>query len=248
MRRLKNAVKRLGKRFVDWAVTTKRFPLLQRVIGKTIRYGIRRKRGVIVYYKDAERSKVFDLIIQIKRETNMLLTDNEAYQIFMGVKRTQKVPGDTAEVGAYRGGSGKLICEAKGSRALHMFDTFEGIPKVDEIDAHLFRAGDFAASVEEVRAYLAGNKDVYIYKGFFPATAGPVEDKRFSFVHLDVDTYESTRDCLHFFYPRLNPGGVIISHDYTGVRGVKKAFDEFYQDKPEPIIELSGSQCLVVKM
>jgi predicted O-methyltransferase YrrM len=222
--------------------------MLQRVIGKAIRYGIRRKRGVIVYYKDAERSKVFDLITQIKRETNMLLTDNEAYQIFMGVTRTQKVPGDVAEVGAYRGGSGKLICEAKGDRAFHMFDTFEGIPRVDEIDAHLFRAGDFAASVEEVSAYLSRYKDVHIYKGFFPATAGPVEDKTFSFVHLDVDTYESTRDCLHFFYPRLNPGGVIISHDYTGVRGVKKAFDEFFDARPEPIIELSGSQCLVVKM
>ena len=29
--------------------------------------------------------------------------------------------------------------------------------------------------------------------------------------------------------------------------GVKIAFDKFFQDKTEPIIELSGSQCLIVK-
>lgn len=45
----------------------------------------------------------------------------------------------------------------------------------------------------------------------------------------------------------MTKGGVIISHDYPSAAGVKKAFDEFFKDKPEPIIQISGSQCLVVK-
>jgi len=45
----------------------------------------------------------------------------------------------------------------------------------------------------------------------------------------------------------MNKGGVIISHDYFGSPVVKKAFDDFFKDKPEPIIEMSGTQCLIVK-
>ena len=32
------------------------------------------------------------------------------------------------------------------------------------------------------------------------------------------------------------------------VKEYRQAFDEFFKDKPEAIIELSGSQCLVVKV
>jgi hypothetical protein len=28
----------------------------------------------------------------------------------------------------------------------------------------------------------------------------------------------------------------------------KEAFDEYFKDKPEPIIEMSGTQCLIVKL
>ncbi|MFH1326435.1 MAG: hypothetical protein ABIH48_03120 [Candidatus Falkowbacteria bacterium] len=46
-------------------------------------------------------------------------------------------------------------------------------------------------------------------------------------------------------------GGVIISHDYSrpATKGVKKAFDEFFKDKSEIIIEpFISSQCLIVKV
>ena len=69
----------------------------------------------------------------------------------------------------------------------------------------------------------------------------------FSFVHMDVDLYESTKSCLDFFYPRMSRGGVIISHDYLGSIGVKTAFDEYFKDKPEPVLEVTDSQCLIVK-
>jgi len=191
---------------------------------------------------------VLDLIRQIKRETRMILDDNEAYQISMAVKRTEKVHGDLAEVGVFMGGSAKLIRESDGVRPLHLFDTFEGIPSVEQIDQPAFYQGQFAASIQEVKNYLKEYKNIYFYKGIFPATAKPVENKRFSFVHLDVDTYESTLACLQFFYPRMNQGGVLLSHDYINHQGVKKAFDEFFEEKQEPIIEMSGTQCLIVKL
>ena len=92
---------------------------------------------------------------------------------------------------------------------------------------------------------------MFIYKGWFPATAGPVEDRRFSLVHLDVDLYQSTLDALDFFYGRLVRGAVLISHDYNSIScpGVSKAFKEFLADKDEAPIEMGGtSQCIFVKL
>lgn len=212
-------------------------------------------RSILNHYhfhiKKTERSDAIYTIYKIKGETEMLLNTDEAYQLFMVVERTKKTKGDIAEVGVYKGGTAKLICEAKGDRLLHLFDTFEGIPRVDEIDAPIFHNGEFKSSFEKVKSYLQEYKNVYIYKGVFPATAEPVKGREFSFVHLDVDTYKSTSDCLWFFYPRMTKGGIIMIHDYCGkytATGVKKAVDEFFGDKPEFVIEtLSSSHGVIAK-
>ncbi len=206
-------------------------------------------RGRISHYGCSDRKEFSKALRKIRSETDLLLEDIEAYHIYMAVRQTRKVPGDIAEVGVYRGGSAKIICAAKGERQLHLFDTFEGLPKVDEVDAVWpFYEGKFAASFEDVRKYLNNESNVFFYKGIFPDTSGPVTDQTFSLVNLDVDTYESTKQCLRFFYSRMSPGGIIISHDYLTAPGVRKAFDEFFMDKVEPVIETAGSQCFVVKV
>jgi len=210
--------------------------------------------GGFYYYfsKNAspESQKAFSLIKQINKETQMLLTDIQAYQIYLTVKKTEKIPGDIAEVGAYKGGSAKIICEMKKKKSLYLFDTFEGLPDLSKIDnQNQFRKGEFFASFESVKNYLKKYSNVFLYKGLFPLSAKPIQNKKFSFVHLDVDLYESTLNCLKFFYPRMNKGGVIISHDYPDSKGVKRAIDGFFKDKPEIITELPGcGQCLIVKI
>lgn len=181
----------------------------------------------------------------IRREHDMLLTNSEAYMINSAVKSTDKLSGDIAEVGVYRGGSAKLICQGKGDRTLHLFDTFEGLPHDDEGDSG-FVKGMYSANYEDVKRAFANEKNVYLYKGWFPDTAGPIKDRKFSFVHLDVDLYESTVACLNFFYDRMEKGGILLSHDYEQ-EGVKKAFTEFFKGKPEVVIGLVSRQCIVVK-
>ena len=246
--------KYLAKKIVSWAVTTRVLVFPRRIIYKAIDYALSVSRqqnyGVMIFYNDPERANVIDLIRRIKSENEMLLTDNEAYQLFMTVVRTKKVDGDIAEVGAYRGASAKLICEAKGDKALHLFDTFEGLPDLSQIDNPRFYKGQFLATFEDVKNYLKEYPNIHFYKGLFPFTAEPIEGKVFSFVNLDVDLYESTLSCLKFFYPRMNKGGIIMSHDYMDINlpGVRKAVDDFFEDKQETIIELSGTQCLIVKL
>ena len=220
-----------------------------RIYRRLVLFFQRKSHKVIISYSDPERSQVIDLIYVVQKESQMLLDVNEAYQIFMAVRRTEKISGDIAEVGCFKGGSTKIICEAKGNRTLHVFDTFEGLPDLSSEDnKKRFYAGQYYSLFENVKNYLKKYQNIHFYKGLFPSTAEAVNNNRFSFVHLDVDLYEATLAGLRFFYPRMNKGGVIISHDYIEVQGVKKAFDEFFADKPEPIIEMSGTQCLIIKL
>ena len=42
-----------------------------------------------------------------------------------------------------------------------------------------------------------------IFSGWIPEKFHRIEDKKFQFVHLDVDLYEPTRDSLYFFFSAL---------------------------------------------
>ncbi len=73
-------------------------------------------------------------------------------------------------------------------------------------------------------------------------------EQTYCFVHFDVDLYEGTRGCLEYFYPRMQRGGIMISHDYSVLAGVEKAFQEFFEDKPEEIIDQPTTQCMIIKL
>lgn len=236
-----------AKRVVEAMATQQALtPVMSRVL-RVSAHALLAQNMPVLSFNYPHRLKAAKLIKQVQAETDTQLRMHEAYTIFSTVQQTAKVPGDIAEVGVYQGGSAKLICEAKGTRHLHLFDTFEGLPPQQrDIDAAHFSKGNYACALKTVRQYLKSYREVSFYKGLFPDSAGPVSDRKFSFVHLDVDLYESTRDSLKFFYSRMSAGGVIVSHDYFWP-GVKAAFDEFFADKPEPVLELAGNQCMVMR-
>lgn len=182
----------------------------------------------------------------------MLLTPLEASQLFSMVRSTSKLGGAIAEVGVYRGASARVIREADALRPLHLFDTFEGLPEPASSDREFgtgrFRQGQFCCSVGDVKQYLGIATNMHFHKGLFPETGRDVERERFSFVHSDVDLYRSSRSVLEFFYPKLLPGGIILTHDYHTCSGPRKAFQEFFASLPEPLVELPGNQAMIVKL
>ena len=92
---------------------------------------------------------------------------------------------------------------------------------------------------------VGGSKYNNVFRHFF----AEVENQRFAFVHIDVDLYQPTRDSIEFFYPRLNPGGILLLDDY-GFRscpGATAAADEFFTDKDEAVANLPTGQGVVVK-
>lgn len=188
-----------------------------------------------------------DLLSRVRRERRCLNSAFECYLVMSMARSMTRLPGKFAEVGVYQGVTAKLIASVKGDRELHLFDTFEGLPPDCEKDAGVHRVAQYACSLESVRSYLADYDNVYFHKGIFPESASDVEESQYAFVHFDVDLYEGTLACLEYFYPRMTPGGVLISHDYGMLAGVQRAFQEFMADKPEPIFEQPTTQALIVK-
>jgi O-methyltransferase len=205
------------------------------------------RNKLIVNFQEADRVRILDMVRRIKKERMLLLENHEAYQLASAVIRTAKVPGDLIEVGVFQGASAKLISEFKNGKNLHLCDTFEGLPEPDAIDVR-FAKGAFNCPFDSVQEYLKRYEGLHFHQGYFPESAPSLRDAKFCFANLDVDLYSSTKGCLEFLYPRMSSGGVIISHDYTTSAGVQQAFDEFFADKPEPVLPLCGSQCLVVKV
>lgn len=197
-----------------------------------------------------DRSSNRSTIVRSMAEAGMLLNGCEAYQIIELVKATGKLPGALAEVGVFRGGSARLICEAKGDRDLHLFDTWDGLPDPTEADSgSVFRSHEYSASMETTIKYLSGYTGVHFYRGLFPATADPIRELKFSFAHLDVDLHVATASALEFFYSRMSRGGVIMCHDYYNSPGVRTAVDEFYREKPEIVLQQpAGEHCIIVKL
>ena len=153
-----------------------------------------------------------------------------------------------AEIGVFRGGGSYLLASVAPQSQVYSFDTFAGMPETDpNRDWH--KKGDFRVSADDVIGYLKLKANLHPVKGFFPKTAGPYKDLKFGLVHIDVDIYQSVKDCLEFFYPRTIKDGVIISDDYGAVTcpGAKMAWDEFFADKPEQSIYLPTRQCFVIK-
>ena len=218
-------------------------------IGKILGYfSTKFQYKLLSFYKE---KKIVDLIKSIKNDVNFAFFPYEAYMLYSIAKSQQELDGDMAEVGVYQGGSAKLISEVKGDRKLFLFDTFIGLQELSDDDTHFgkkyWKKNEFSdTSLETVKDYLSSYNNIQIIEGEFPKTADCIHDSKFSFVHLDVDLYRSTIECLKFFYPRLVNGGIILVHDYHS-DGIQKAFKEFLQSNKVQLIELTGSQCMIIK-
>jgi O-methyltransferase len=192
------------------------------------------------------------LVQQIRRDRTLLITSTEAWTLSALVESVRKIPGDMAEIGTFLGASAALIASSAPDRAVHVFDTFEGLPQPGASEESLgewSHAGALNAGYDGVKRYLSKWRNISLYKGEFPRCAPSfLNNSRFSFVHLDVDLYRGTRESLEWFYPRMSRGGILLTHDYSFCDGVRRAFDEFFADKPEPMIELPTNQCMMVKL
>ena len=80
--------------------------------------------------------------------------------------------------------------------------------------------------------------NVTLIKGWFDQTLPPflaAHPDPVSFLHIDCDTYSSTKTILDMLFPRLRVGTVILFDEYFGYRGWRheewKAWQEYVSTK-----------------
>jgi O-methyltransferase len=129
------------------------------------------------------------------------------------------------------------------NRRLLVFDSFEGLPKNEELhDESIlghsidgwFEGGEFHGTLDEVRQNVTeyGGIDASEFiPGWFDDTM-PGLDRDLCAVYLDVDLASSTKTCLRALYPRIVPGGILYSQDGDFPRVIEVfSSDEFWESE-----------------
>ena len=170
------------------------------------------------------------------------------YQVRNIIHSVKGISGEWAECGTFKGSMALLMAEyalrynlLDDDQNIHLFDSFEGLAKPSiEDEGTSMVEGDYTGSLDEVKNNLASYDFIKYYKGWIPDRFNEVEDKLFSFVHIDLDFYEPIRDSLNFFIPRMSSGGVILLDDYGCFEtpGAFKALEESVEKRDFEISRL----------
>ncbi len=165
----------------------------------------------------------------------------------------KNIPGQVAELGAFRGDFSKILNKIFKDKISYLFDTFEGYysqeAEKEVSDQNCGQALLNAykdAAVEDVIKKLPYPDKAIIKKGFFLESLEGLEDN-FSFVSIDVSFEDTTLEGLRYFYPRLNEGGYIFLHGYNSrFKGVSRALNTYETENnihicKVPICDRSGS-------
>jgi O-methyltransferase len=185
------------------------------------------------------------------------MSNDRRFFLYNTAKRLRNIPGDSADVGVRFGSSSFFINKGLNdpSRTHHLFDSFEGLsePTAEDHDKKskvtAWKKGDICVEEAVTRKNLSMFNNCEFHKGWVPDRFPDVANKKFVFVHIDVDLYQPTLDSLKFFYDRVNPGGVIICDDYgfSSCPGAKQAMEEFFADKKETLFYIPTGQAMIIK-
>ncbi len=177
---------------------------------------------------------------------------------------TKEVPGSVVECGVFKGSTAYLLAHIMENaginkvKNLYLYDSFEGLPASSREDYIVGVDGEFSLKFDEHRfanvnyenivRIFEGKKWVKIVKGWIPQVF-PKNDEKYSFVHIDVDLYQSTLDCLEYYVPRMSSGGIVVCDDYGSLTfpGARKAWDDYITKHGLKFIPLDNQQCMLKK-
>ena len=153
------------------------------------------------------------------------------------------------EFGVFKGESINYFSEKFNGRTWYGFDSFEGLQENWYGGYHGKGWFDQKGKIPKV------NKNVKIIKGWFKDTL-PLffkdNKQKISFIHIDCDTYESTKDILNNINPKqLQKNCIILFDDYISYWGWKdniyRAWQEYIKENNiiYKYIFFGGEQALI---
>ncbi len=171
-----------------------------------------------------------------------------------------QIAGDYCEFGVAEGhafiNAHELMGRSFPDMRFHAFDSFEGLPRPQGVDAQgaytgAFHEGQFACSLDaftgRLRSAQIAEQQVTVHQGWFDRTlsAGQPADAiaAVAVAWVDCDLYESTVPVLNFLASRLKPGSVVVFDDWGCYRnqpdsGEQRACREWLDANPQLRLDL----------
>lgn len=161
------------------------------------------------------------------------------------------IPGDLVECGVGAGGSmmaaaWTLLELGSRERRIFLYDTYRGMAEPTAADVSVFgkpARRKYERKMKDGRCtwhnYPLADVERNLALTDYPAdrlvfVAGLVQDTlpandctSIALLRLDTNLYESTKCEMHYLWPKLAPGGVLLIDDYFRWLGQKRAVDEY---------------------
>ncbi len=200
------------------------------------------------------------LEIYNKIKPNTLVDIYKCYELWKLVGEVTKISNDASiiEMGVWRGGTAGLLSSRyqikKGTGKVYLADTFTGVVKAGVNDS-LYKDNEHSDTSKEVVEELLGSLHVQnfeILQGIFPNdTASLIPNEiRFGLCHIDVDVYQSAKDCLTWVWDKLIVGGIVVFDDYGcyACDGITKLVEEEREKKDRLVIHNLNGHALLIKI
>lgn len=171
--------------------------------------------------------------------------------------------GDFVECGVFQGDMSFVVYHAAklagSGRAMHLFDSFEGIDPARAVPGEYGPSGDYIAKsnvyygrrglYESVLARFKPLPEVTVHKGYLPETLEGRAPDKIAWLHIDLNAAKPEVETLEALFDRVVPSGIIILDDYGWLvlRAQKVAEDAFFARRGYRVLELPTGQGLVVK-
>ena len=152
--------------------------------------------------------------------------------------QAENIPGAIVEAGTWKGGMSAGIADLLGStREYWLFDSFEGLPPVEQIDGQ--RAQEWTqlpdfdncvAAEHDARTAMEFSvaTNYHIVKGWFADTLPAAHfPDGIAFLRIDADFYTPMTEALDILFPHVNEGGIISIDDYYFLDGCAKALHDY---------------------
>lgn len=142
---------------------------------------------------------------------------------------------DVLEIGSFRGLSAWGMASV--ARSLWCVDTFSANSAGQQQMGHLTTLLDFERAIGRFKnvQYFIGTS-AQAEKVGEPLLRSVQPFEQFDFIFLDaMHTYESVKEDIERWWPRVKTGGIMAFHDYghSDFPGVKRAVDEKFGEAPD---------------
>jgi hypothetical protein len=159
--------------------------------------------------------------------------------------RTIPKGSECVEIGVWRGDFSQQILEVTRPRRLVLIDPWQYVPGTNWY-GRIGSQERMDALHEFVANRFNGHGQVEIVRARSADAASAFPDGSLDWVYVDGDhSYEGARDDLRTYAAKVRPGGLLAGDDYRDVAGrdgVKRAVDEFLQEKRGELVLIRRDQ------